>query len=99
MEKPNRNRSKLDKDRTLPQGETLDEFLKLSTSPNSIPRAIQNTILRSTLDPMNSHNAAPRSIYDLRRIDHDALGIDTRSRAKSGKLWCHLLHPGESITR
>ena len=40
---------------------------------------------------MNSPNAAPRSIHDLCRMNHDALGIDTQSHAKPEMLWYHLL--------
>ena len=69
-----------------PQSETLDEFPKQYTSPNPIPRAIQNVVLRSTYDPTNNPNAAPRSTHNFRRTDYDALGIDKRSHAEPGKL-------------
>ena len=42
-------------------------------STNLIPRAIYTLFLRSTDDPTNSPNAAPRSTHDLRQSATDAL--------------------------
>jgi len=60
-------------------------------SSELIPRAIQMLFLRSTRDPTNSPNAAPRSTHDLRQTATNALGIDTRSHYELGMLWYHLL--------
>ena len=45
-----------------------------------------NAVLRSTHDPTNSPNAAPRSAHDLRQTATNALGIDTRSHEEPGML-------------
>ena len=97
--KANGVRSLIDKDMIFTSKWNPRRVFETIYSTESYSLNNVNVVLRSSNDPTNCPNAAPRSTHDLCQTTTNALRIDTRSHVEPRMLWYHLLRARQQPAR